>query len=98
MGKARVQLLLWAGAFMVVAAVLTESLAQPPAPASAPASSQVGEDDQGRLPAGYSAVVTRAQRAKIYSVQDKYQKDIDALNKQIEQLLTARDKEIESVL
>jgi hypothetical protein len=43
-------------------------------------------------------VVTRAQRAKIYGIQDKHQKEIDALNKQIEQLMSARDKEIESVL
>lgn len=98
MCKSRVSILVLMASSLVLAAVLTESLAQPPAAASATPSSQVGDDDQGRLPPGYAAVVTRAQRAKIYSLQDKYQKDIDALNKQIEQLTAARDKEVESVL
>ncbi|MEO8498036.1 MAG: hypothetical protein ABI614_23470 [Planctomycetota bacterium] len=98
MTKSRLPKFLWLAAGLVLAAVLTESLAQPPATSNAPAAPQVGDDEAGRLPPGYSAIVTRGQRAKIYGVQEKYQKEIDALQKQIDQIAATRDQEIESVL
>ena len=52
----------------------------------------------GRLPPFYDVVVTPEQRQRIYAIQRKYQKQIEALQKQIEQLRRRRDQEIEAVL
>ncbi len=64
----------------------------------AEASRSVSEDESGRLPAGYAAVVTKAQRKRIYEIQDQYQKQIEELNKQIAQIAGQRDQAIAGVL
>jgi hypothetical protein len=53
---------------------------------------------KGRLPAYYSDIVTETQRVQIYSVQEKYAKQIDALNEQLNALEKQRDTEIEGML
>ncbi len=59
---------------------------------------RVGDDEAGRLPPGYTVVVTKAQRATIYSIQDSYQSQLAALKKQIAEIEGKRNKEIESLL
>ena len=83
------------------AAWLANTLAQEAAPgAAAPgaAAPRVGDDEAGRLPPGYAVVVTKSQRAKIYAIQDSYQKQLDDLKKQISEIESKRDKEIDGVL
>jgi TolA-binding protein len=75
---------------------LASTIAQEAAPAAA--RPNVGDDEAGRLPPGYTVVVTRDQRAKIYTIQDTYQKQIDALKKQIAEIEGQRDNEIESLM
>lgn len=58
----------------------------------------MGDDEAGRLPPGYTVVVTKSQRSKIYAIQDTYQKQLDDLKKQIAQIESKRDQEIESIL
>jgi len=53
---------------------------------------------KGRLPAHYGDIVTEEQRQKIYEIQGKYAKQIDALEEQLEGLKNKRDAEIEKVL
>jgi hypothetical protein len=53
---------------------------------------------RGRLPAYYTDIVTADQRQKIYDLQSKYAKQIDALNEQLDALQRQRDGEIESLL
>ncbi|MDA1052054.1 MAG: hypothetical protein O3C40_16430 [Planctomycetota bacterium] len=78
------------------AAWLANTIAQEAAPdAAAPG---VGDDEAGRLPPGYTVVVTKSQRAKIYAIQDSYQKQLDDLKKQISAIEGKRDKEIEGLL
>ncbi|MBP85952.1 MAG: hypothetical protein CMJ64_04415 [Planctomycetaceae bacterium] len=48
--------------------------------------------------AGYAAIVKKSQRQSIYSIQDKYVKQIGDLNKQIQALEQKRDAEIAGVL
>ena len=79
---------------------LASALAQEPAAGATPAAAvpRVGDDEAGRLPPGYTAVVTKSQRTKIYAIQDSYQKQLDDLKKQIAQIEGKRDQEIASVL
>lgn len=51
-----------------------------------------------RLPAGYSDIITNAQRRQIYSIQEKYQAKIDDLLKQISAIEKERDDEVAEVL
>lgn len=53
---------------------------------------------RGRLPAYFSAVVSEEQREQIYGVQQKYAKQIDELERQLDELVAQRDKEVEGVL
>jgi len=53
---------------------------------------------RGRLPAYYTDIVTAEQRQKIYDLQSKYAKQIEALNEQLDALQRQRDGEIESLL
>lgn len=54
---------------------------------------------KGRLPAQYGKLgLTDAQKAKIYGVQGKYEDQLDALEKQINDLKAKRDHEVEAVL
>ncbi|MEX0820350.1 MAG: hypothetical protein WD070_12190 [Pirellulaceae bacterium] len=75
---------------------LASTFAQEAAPAAA--RPNVGDDEAGRLPPAYTVVVTRDQRAKIYAIQDTYQKQIDALKKQIAEIEGQRDNEIEGLM
>jgi len=75
---------------------LTNTIAQEAAPAAT--APRVGDDEAGRLPPGYAVVVTKSQRAKIYTIQDSYQKQIDDLKKQLATIESKRDQEIEGVL
>jgi hypothetical protein len=53
---------------------------------------------RGRLPAYYSAVVTSEQRQAIYDIQAVYFEKLQALEKQIAELKTKQDEEVEAVL
>jgi hypothetical protein len=53
---------------------------------------------RGRLPAYYADIVTNDQKQKIYDLQSKYARQIEALNEQLEALERQRDGEIENVL
>jgi len=53
---------------------------------------------KGRLPPYYGEIVTEAQRQQIYAVQEKYEKQISALEDQLEALKKKRDAEIKAVL
>ena len=87
-----VALTIGVGAVTRVASIV----AQEAAPANA--ARGVGEDEAGRLPPGYTVVVTKAQRARIYAIQDSYQKQLEDLKKQISQIEAKRDQEIASLL
>lgn len=51
-----------------------------------------------RLPPGYSEIITNSQRRNIYRVQQRYQGQIDDLQRQIAALVASRDAEIGAVL
>jgi hypothetical protein len=51
-----------------------------------------------RLPAFYADIVDGSQKEKIYALQEKWGKQIDALAEQIKDLQKQRDAEIEGVL
>ena len=53
---------------------------------------------KGKLPAYYADIITESQRQKIYSLQDKYSKQIADLNSQLESVTKQRDSEIEDLL
>ncbi|MDB5346191.1 MAG: hypothetical protein JWP89_4568 [Schlesneria sp.] len=54
---------------------------------------------KGRLPAQYGKLgLTDPQKTKIYTVQGKYEDQLDALEKQISDLKAKRDQEVEAVL
>jgi len=87
----RVGIVLFAVGAIGVLSVLATSFAQDEA-------NQVGDDEAGRLPVGYSAIVKKSQRKQIYAIQDKYQTQIDDLKKQIDAIEEQRDAEIVNVL
>lgn len=62
------------------------------------AEARLGDDEAGRLPPGYTVVVTKVQRAKIYEIQDSYQQQLDNLQKQIAEIESKRDAEIAALL
>jgi TolA-binding protein len=93
MSIGRVVLVLSVVVGLGLAIVVANSVAQ-----EAASQSRVGDDESGRLPPGYAAVVKKSQRKEIYSIQDKYQKQIADLEKQIEQVEKQRDAEIGDVL
>src|SRR4051812_18342021 len=71
------------------------------APAAMKADATAKADDaqvKGRLPAGYSKIVDAGQKQKIYTIQSKYDSQLDALKKQIQDLTAQRDAEIRGVL
>ena len=59
---------------------------------------RVGDDEAGRLPPGYTIVVTKEQRSKIYEIQSKFESQLADLRKQIATIESGRDREIESLL
>lgn len=56
------------------------------------------EKPKGRLPPYYKDVVTEKQRDEIYTIQAKYEPQIDELQAQIDKLQEKRDAEIEKLL
>jgi len=70
------------------------------APASAANTSAKASQDtfRPRLPMYYARVVDEKQRQKIYDIQRKYHPQIEALQKQLEELIAKRNAEIEAVL
>ena len=50
------------------------------------------------MPPGYAAIVKKSQRKQIYAIQDKYEKQIADLNKQIQAMEQKRDAEIAGIL
>jgi hypothetical protein len=50
------------------------------------------------LPTYYAGIVTETQRQQIYSIQDKYAKQIAELEAQLETVTKQRDTEIEGIL
>lgn len=89
MKVSKVVVVLLAVAAIACVSLLTNSFAQDAAD---------GDDDVGRLPAGYAAIVKKSQRRQIYAIQDKYEKQIAELNKQIQSVEQERDAEIEGIL
>jgi len=87
----RVGVVLFAVVAMGVLSVLATSFAQDEG-------ARVGDDEAGRLPVGYSAIVKKSQRKQIYAIQDKYQKQISVLQKQIDAIEQERDAEVVNVL
>lgn len=69
-------------------------------PASAASSSAKASQDtfRPRLPMYYARVVDEKQRQKIYDIQRKYHPQIEALQRQLEELIAKRNAEIEAVL
>ncbi|HUG70538.1 MAG TPA: hypothetical protein VMM76_22505 [Pirellulaceae bacterium] len=61
-------------------------------------SERVGDDEAGRLPPGYTIVVTKEQRSRIYEIQSKYESQLADLRKQIATIESGRDQEIEGLL
>ncbi len=61
---------------------------------------QDGDGDQQtrRLPNYYARVVTDDQREQIYEIQEKHASTIDELQKQLDEAIAARDKEVEAIL
>lgn len=55
-------------------------------------------DYRGPIPFYYGKVIAPDQKEKIYAIQDKYQGELEALQKQVKELTAKRDAEIEAVL
>jgi hypothetical protein len=55
-------------------------------------------DVKGRLPAYYGQIVDAGQRQRIYQIQSTYNRQIDALQAEIDALTAKRDAEIRAVL
>lgn len=70
----------------------------PATPARSATEPSARRPPRGRLPAYFSAVVSQKQRLRIYEIQKTYNDKIAAMRLQIHQLLTQRDKEVDSVL
>ena len=52
-----------------------------------------------RLPSNYGKLgLSDAQKAKVYGIQDKHEKEIEALNEKLKAAKAKRDSEIEAVL
>jgi hypothetical protein len=62
----------------------------------------IGQDAKkkakGRLPTYFAGIVTETQRQQIYTIQDKYAKQIAELEAQLETVTKQRDAEIEGLL
>lgn len=53
---------------------------------------------RGRLPAYFSKLVSEQQREEIYRIQASYLAKINELKKQLQQLFSRRDQEVDAVL
>src|SRR6266436_8471872 len=90
MRNAMIRKVLWASVVVAAAAALLGT-------------STVGQETKekkakGKLPAYYADIVTEAQRAQIYAVQEKYAKQVGDLQAQLDAVTKQRDTEIESLL
>jgi KaiC/GvpD/RAD55 family RecA-like ATPase len=79
------------------AGIPSGSLAQQDDPPTA-ATATKGAKPRGRLPVYYVRVVTQEQREKIYSLQAKFQTDIDRLLIELKKIERQRDLEVRGVL
>lgn len=71
---------------------------KPEKPADKPAAKKERADPRGFLPLFYSKVVDPIQREKIYAIQDKYEAQLEALERQMADLRAKRDAEIRALL
>lgn len=93
--KLLVALLVVGGAYGVVAApALLAQKAETKADAKAPETKK----PVNRLPIHFGNLVDGTQKEKIYSIQNQYTPQIEALAEQIKALQAKRDSEVESVL
>ncbi len=53
---------------------------------------------KGRLPQGYAKIVDATQKQKIYAIQASYASQIEALQKQLDDLVAKEKAEIRAVL
>jgi exonuclease V gamma subunit len=75
---------------------IVQTFAQPPENAAKKAVQK--KQTKGRLPAYYGQIVNAEQRKRIYQIQATYNPRIDALQAEIDALVTKRDAEIRGVL
>ncbi len=95
-----------AASALALALLVAPAGAQGPGKATAtPAASKAGvktvkkrRKPRGRLPAYYSRVVTAKQRDEIYSIQARYNEQIQKLQQQLETLVAQRNADVEKVL
>jgi len=71
---------------------------QVPASSASASAKTAQETFRPRLPMYYARVVDEKQRQKIYDIQRKYHPQIEALQRQLEELIAKRNAEIEAVL
>lgn len=72
--------------------------AKPEAKAEAKVEAKQPAKARGYLPPHYNEVINKQQREQIYAIQDKYDDKIEALQKQLKELLGQRNTEVEAVL
>lgn len=75
-----------------------ESSSSSDEPSPSTSSGQSTRKPRGRLPAYFSSVVTQEQRETIYEIQHRYAQQLEALQAQIEKLVTERDRQVDEVL
>lgn len=84
------------GADKPAAKAAKETSAKPPPP---PKSTKTAKEAKRRLPRHYGKLgLSDAQREKIYGVQEKYQTDIDKLEKQLADVKARQDADCRKVL
>jgi hypothetical protein len=83
---------------LLVAMLAATSSWQPLAAQDATTSAKARAKPRGRLPAYYAQVVSNLQRERIYSLQQSYAEQIEALEAQLKDLQTKMQGEIRGVL
>ena len=87
---------------MLVAAAPAQGPAKPsakaPAKPAATSTTPARKKPRGRLPAYFGKVVSAKQRDQIYSIQAKYNAQIEKLQAQLKTLIAQRDGDVEQVL
>jgi Spy/CpxP family protein refolding chaperone len=79
--------------------ITAQDTASDDATTNAPAAAATDDDDSHRrLPAYYNDLVTPGQRKQIYSIQDRYEDQIEELKRQLREVVTKRDAEVLAVL
>jgi Spy/CpxP family protein refolding chaperone len=83
---------------IVCLAAMLATVEQPVVGADGAAQGAAAKRGRHVLPKHYAKVVTEAQRAKIYTIQDEYDPKIDALAAQLKALKAQREEKIKAVL